>query len=85
MRARKGRIIRILQICGYRFGAAGHHHVAKESKGNKAYRLKYLRRMLRGRDANGMPIQPEIYYDESYVRAPNKLIFLRLIFLCSVI
>ena len=44
----KDKSIRILQICGYRFGAAGHHHVAKESKGNKAYRMKYLDRMLKG-------------------------------------
>ena len=63
----KWRITHILKICGYKFGAAGHHHVAKESPGNKVHRMKYCKRMKSNRDENGLPIQPEVYYDESYV------------------
>ena len=42
-------------------------YVAKESHGNKVYRIKYCSRMKSNRDENGLPIQPEVYYDESYV------------------
>eukprot|EP01047_Picozoa_sp_COSAG01_P062101 COSAG01_NODE_7845_length_3028_cov_8.342438_3_plen_240_part_00 len=64
----KHRILRILQICGYRFGSAGHHHVAKDSKANKNYRVHYVHGMRKNRDEDGLPIRPEVYYDESYVR-----------------
>lgn len=63
----KHRILRILQICGYRFGCAGHHHVAKDSKANKNYRVHYAHGMRKNRDKDGLPIRPEVYYDESYV------------------
>ena len=35
---------RILSICGYKFGSAG--HVAKESRANKRYRQKYLQKIM---------------------------------------
>ena len=65
------RINRILTICGYNFGSAGHHHVAKESRANKRYRQKYLAKIMANRDKDGLPIRPEVYYDESFVSSTS--------------
>ena len=56
---------------GYQWGAAGHHHVSKESEANLLYRSRYLHMKVANRDENGLPINPEIFMDESFcVRLP---------------
>ena len=57
---------RILAVCGFKFGSAGHHHVMKESDANKKYREVYCKRMKGNRDKNGLPIRPVCFGDESF-------------------
>ena len=57
---------RILAVCGFKFGSAGHHHVMKESDANKKYREVYCKRMKGNRDKNGLPIRPICFGDESF-------------------
>ncbi len=58
---------RALHLMGYTYGAAGHHHVAKESVANVKYRKHYVKLMLDNTDEDGLPIRPVIVMDESYV------------------
>lgn len=62
-----GQVNRAMHLMGYRYGAAGTHHVAKESAANIAYRKHYVNLMLDNTDENGLPIRPVIVMDESYV------------------
>ena len=61
---------RLLHLCGYVFGRAKEHHIAKLTTGNIKYRKSYCQRVLECRDGlftpKGLPTCPEYFQDESY-------------------
>ena len=68
---------RLLHLCGYIWGAATEHHVAKLTTGNIKYRVSYCQRVLNHRETGcggflfpkGYPQHPEYFQDESYCNA----------------
>ena len=57
---------RLLHRSGFFFGKGKKRNVLVESDGVIALRANYLRLKIANRDANGLPILPEIFLDESY-------------------
>lgn len=62
---------RLLHLCGYVWGRAKEHHVAKLTSGNIKYRKSYCERVINYRGdglftPKGLPTCPEYFQDESY-------------------
>ena len=62
-----GQVRRILKHCGFKWGTGGKkNHILKEADHNLCARYWHVAQKIANRGANGMPILPEIYLDESY-------------------
>lgn len=57
---------RLLQRSGFYFGKGKKSNALVETEAIQSLRAKYLREKLSNRDANGLPIVPELFLDESY-------------------
>jgi len=57
---------RVLRRLGYRYLKGQNRNILAESPANVAFRAQYIQAKLDNRDANGFPMVPEVFLDESF-------------------
>lgn len=73
VRVERPTLLRQLKASGFKYSKGNRLNKEHDSPANVQYRKRYVEERLSNLDANGAPIRPEVFLDESYIHVNHNL------------